>query len=114
MTVVAVWRHGASRSRMAPMVGYARRNFAVLTTVGAMVVTIMLIIFFGAWAVAASGDADLSSITNSAASGFAGSPYQPGAVPGAVESDTVPRLASATAVSETWWGKSFLVACPLH
>ena len=96
------------------MVGYARRNFAVLTTVGAMVVTIMLIIFFGAWAVAASGEADLSSITNSAASGFAGSPYQPGAVPGAVESDTVPRLASATAVSETWWGKSFLVACPLH
>ena len=103
------------------MVGYARRNVAVLTTVGAMVITIMLIIFFGAWAVASAGDADISSLANSAASGFAGSPYQPGSVPaqpgsvpGAVDSDAVPRLASATPVSETWWGKSFLVACPLH
>ncbi len=86
----------------------------MLTSVGAMVVTIMLIIFFGAWAVASAGDADLSSITNSATSGFAGAPYQPGAAPRAAESDTVPRLASATPVSETWWGRSFLVACPLH
>ncbi len=97
------------------MVGYAKRNFAVFTTVGAMVITLLLIVFFGAWAVASAGDADISSITNSATSGFAGSPYQPGAVPpGAADSDTVPRLASATPVSETWWGKSFLVACPLH
>ena len=64
------------------MVGYARRNFAILTTVGAMVVTLLLIVFFGAWAVASAGDADISSITNSATSGFAGAPYQPGAVPG--------------------------------
>jgi len=96
------------------MVGYARRNFAVLTTVGAMVVTIMLIIFFGAWAVASGGDADLASLANSAASGFAGSSYQPGSVPGAVDSDTVPRLASATPASDTWWGKALLGACPLH
>lgn len=96
------------------MVGYARRNFAVLTTVGAMVVTIMLIIFFGAWAVASGGDADLTSLANSAASGFAGSSYQPGSVPGAVDSDTVPRLASATPASDTWWGKALLGACPLH
>lgn len=97
-----------------PMVGYARRNFAVLTTVGAMVVTIMLIIFFGAWAVASAGDADLSSLANSAASGFAGSSYQPDSVPGAADSDNVPRLASATPASDTWWGKALLGACPLH
>ena len=79
-----------------------------------MVITLMLIIFFGAWAVASSGDADLSSLANTATSGFSGTPYQSGSVPGAVDSDSVPRLASATPVSETWWGKSFLFACPLH
>ena len=96
------------------MVGYARRNFALLTSVGAMVVTVMLFIFFGAWAVASAGDADISSLANTATAGFAGTSYQSASVPAAVESDTVPRLASATPVSETWWGKSFLFACPLH
>ena len=96
------------------MVGYAGRNAAMLISIGAMVVTLMLIIFFGAWAVASAGDADISSITSSATTGFAGAPYQPGLVPGAADADTVPRLASATPVSETWWGKTFLVACPLH
>lgn len=96
------------------MVAYAKRNFAVLTTVGAMVVTILLIIFFGAWAVAAAGDADISSLANSAASGFAGSSYQSKSVPGAVDSDAVPRLASATPASDIWWGKALLGACPLH
>ena len=96
------------------MVGYARRNFALLTSVGAMVVTILLIIFFGAWAVAASGDAGFTSLANSATSGFAGSPYQSGSVPAGADPDTVPRLASATPASETWWGKALLGACPLH
>ncbi len=96
------------------MVGYARRNFALLTSVGAMVVTIVLIIFFGAWAVAASGDAGFASLANSATSGFAGSPYQSGSVPAGADPDTVPRLASATPASETWWGKALLGACPLH
>ena len=96
------------------MVRYARRNFAILTSIGAMVVTLMLIIFLGAWAVSAAGDADLSSLADTATAGFTGIPYQPGSVPGAVDSDSVPRLASANPVSETWWGKSFLVACPLH
>ena len=96
------------------MVGYVRRNFAVLTTVGAMVVTLLLIIFFGAWAVAASGDADISSLANAATSGFAGAPHQSAAASGAVDADSVPRLASATAASDTWWGKALLGACPLH
>ena len=96
------------------MVRYVRRNVAILTSLGAMVVTVMLIIFFGAWAVAASGDAGVSSFASTATAGFSGAPYQPESVPGAVDSDSVPRLASADPVSETWWGKTFLVACPLH
>ena len=76
------------------MVAYARRNVAMLTSVGAMVVTILLIIFFGAWAVAASSQGDGSS--------------------GASDPDAIPRLASASAAADTWWGKAFLVACPLH
>ena len=86
----------------------------MLTSIGAMVATILLIIFLGAWAISAAGDADLSSLANTATAGFAGTTYEPGSVPAASDTDSVPRLASATPVSETWWGKSFLVACPLH
>ena len=119
LPIHALLRIGAAATagvQYPPMVGYARRNFAVLTTVGAMVVTIMLIIFFGAWAVASAGDANLSSLANSAASGFAGNPpTSPGSVPGAVDLRcNVPRLASATPASDTWWGKALLGACPLH
>ena len=96
------------------MVGYARRNAAILTSVAAMVVTILLIIFFGAWAVAESSEAGIPSLAASAAAGFSGTTYQPGSAPSAADADTAPRLASATPASETWWGKSFLVACPLH
>ncbi len=95
------------------MVGYARRNFALLTSVGAMVVTIMLIIFFGAWAVAASDGSDFSSLADTATAGFAGTSYQSASVT-AAEPDTAPRLASASPASETWWGKALLGACPLH
>ena len=79
-----------------------------------MVITLLLIIFFGAWAVASAGDADLSALANSATSGFAGSSYQSTSVSGAVDPDTAPRLASATPASDTWWGKALLGACPLH
>ena len=83
----------------------------MLTSIGAMVATVLLIIFLGAWAVSAAGDSDFSSLANTATAGFAGTPYESGSVP---DADSVPRLASATPVSETWWGKTFLVACPLH
>lgn len=89
------------------MLAYARRNVVMVTSVGAMVVSILLIIFFGAWAVSAGSDTDVGSLAASATSGFAGAPYQPG---------SAPRLASAGSASaaDTWWGKAFLVACPLH
>ena len=86
----------------------------MLTSIGAMVATVLLIIFLGAWAVSAAGDSDFSSLANTATAGFAGTPYDSGTAPAVSDADSVPRLASATPVSETWWGKSFLVACPLH
>ena len=109
------------------MVAYAMRNVAVITSVGAMLVTVLLIIFFGAWAVSASAEGDLSGALSSVTVGFSGQPLadsqqpgQPGAaayaaVPGA---DNVPRLASGPAAgdapADTWWGKALLGACPLH
>ena len=104
------------------MVAYAKRNAAILTSVGAMVVCLLLIIFFGAWAVSAGGGTDLDVLVSGAASGFSGSispqsvASEGSAAP--ADGDTVPRLATAAASSggaaETWWGKAFLVACPLH
>ena len=109
------------------MVAYAVRNVAVITSVGAMVVTVLLIIFFGAWAVSASADGDLSGVLSSATTGFSGQPLadaqqpgQPGATAYAAVSgtDNVPRLASGPAAgdtpADTWWGKALLGACPLH
>lgn len=92
----------------------------MLTSIGAMVACLLLIIFFGAWAVSASGDADLEGLLSGAASGFSGSasPQFVGSKTGAVEveGDTAPRLASASSGSaaDTWWGKALLGACPLH
>lgn len=96
------------------MVGYAKRNVAMLTSVGAMVLAILLIIFFGAWAVAESSEGGFDNFAASATSGFVGAQYQPESAPTVPDGDTAPRLASANPVSETWWGKSLLFACPLH
>ena len=85
----------------------------MLTSVGAMVVTILLIIFFGAWAVAASSEADVGNALQGAITGFSGTAPQPAASV-VSDPDAVPRLASANVAAETWWGKAFLVACPLH
>ena len=109
------------------MVAYAMRNAAIITSIGAMLVTVLLIIFFGAWAVSASGDGDLSGVLSSAAVGFSGQPPadsqqpgEPGTTTYAAVSDanSVPRLASnpaaGNAPADTWWGKALLGACPLH
>ena len=87
-----------------------------------MVVTVLLIIFFGAWVVSASSEADLSGVLSSATVGFSGSvPSQASestAPPSPSSAYNVPRLASDPASggtpADTWWGKAFLGACPLH
>ena len=104
------------------MVPYARRNAAIVTSVGAMVATVMLIIFFGAWAVSASGEADFTGVLAGATAGFSGtvSPQSVQSVPTRATGDpnNVPRLATdesgGATVADTWWGKAFLGACPLH
>ena len=109
------------------MVAYAMRNVAIITSVGAMLVTVLLIIFFGAWAVSASAEGDLSGVLSSATVGFSGQPLagsqqpgQPGTTAYAAVSgnENVPRLAgnpaAGNAPADTWWGKALLGACPLH
>ena len=80
--------------------------FAVLAVV------LALIIFFGAWAVSvdASNQRTLAFGLPGTTPTLSGGnlreensgPYQ------------VARLASAVENSDTWWGKAFLKACPLH
>lgn len=106
------------------MVAYAKRNAAFATSIGAMIVSVLLIIFFGAWAVSASSEGDLSAVLSSATTGFSGQPLadspHSGSSAYASVSDTenVPRLASnpaaGSAPADTWWGKALLGACPLH
>lgn len=115
------------------MVAYAKRNVAMLTTVGAMVVAVLLIIFFGAWAVSdGSRAADAGTLLSGATAGFSGAtlatplPQSASSYPADADADavTAPRLAtapdgsvadgSAANPADTWWGKAFLAACPLH
>ena len=109
------------------MLDYAKRNIAIVTSVGAMALSVLLIIFFGAWAVSASGDAGVQSLLSGATAGFSGDPLTaanantPSDAAAGIDpanGDTAPRLASATtgnrAAADTWWGKAFLTACPLH
>ena len=90
------------------------------TSIGAMVASIMLLIFFGAWAVSASSDTDVAGVLSGATAGFAGgvsTQSVPAASTSAAPSDNVPRLASAangSAPADKWWGKALLGACPLH
>ena len=104
------------------MIAYAKRNAAIATSVGAILASILLMIFFGAWAVSASGDAGLEGVLSGAAAGFAGAATPQSALPSATDAmndpNGVPRLASNTQAGETpadtWWGKALLGACPLH
>lgn len=94
----------------------------MVTSIGAMLITVLLIIFFGAWAVSASSEGNLSGVLSSATVGFSGQVSQQSVSTGAAMSstdvDNVPRLASAasagSAPADTWWGKALLGACPLH
>ena len=82
-----------------------------------IVVTLTLIIFFGAWAVAS--DAEGRELTF----GFSGATVQESDVSGAggegqasnaFGSGAIGGDPSGEALSDTWWGQGFLKACPLH
>ena len=82
----------------------------------AVVVTLALLIFFGAWAVSVDGesrDRALAIALPGGATDFAGipekkaedAPFDPNAYFGGQEN---------TAAADTWWGNALLKACPLH
>lgn len=99
------------------MIGRAGRNIAILTSVGAMAASILLIIFFGAWAVSASDDGGVAGLLSGATAGFTGSIAAGNPNPDAdTDTNTAPRLATARdgRPADTWWGKALLGACPLH
>ena len=85
-----------------------------ISFVVAVVLTLALFVFFGAWAV--SADSDSHNRTLSLA--FAG----PSAT--LLSDDTADPSSGGQALglpsaregstADTWWGKSFLTACPLH
>ena len=80
----------------------------------AVILTLALFIFFGAWAVAA----DSESHNRTLSLAFAG----PGAIllaESEANNQSVNPLQNPDATTgggsaDTWWGKSFLTACPLH
>ena len=107
------------------MAAYAKRNIAMLTTIGAMAAGLLLIIFFGAWAVSAGSAGDAVGLLSGATAGFTGEALLPasGATGvgvdggGDLEADMAPRLATAPGgdrPADTWWGQALLAACPLH
>ena len=73
--------------------------------------TVFLIIFFGAWAVSA----DVDEQDRKLSFGFAnrGANTDASALNTAQKSPA-PGEAGGGSTGDTWWGKAFLTACPLH
>ena len=95
----------------------------MLTTIGAMAAGLLLLIFFGAWAVSAGSAGDAAGLLSGATAGFTGDALLPasgaagGGFDGGVDADMAPRLATAPGgdrPADTWWGQALLAACPLH
>ena len=82
-----------------------------------MAASVLLIIFFGAWAVSASDNGGVEGLLSGATAGFTGS-VAAGNPNANTDPDTAPRLATARDANggpaATWWGKALLGACPLH
>ena len=105
----------------------------MLTTIGAMAAGLLLLIFFGAWAVSAGSADNAAGLLSGATAGFTGEALLPASGAGAggsgsgsfdggvdgggVDADMAPRLATAPGgdgPADTWWGQALLAACPLH
>ncbi|HJN87800.1 MAG: hypothetical protein QF714_05685 [Dehalococcoidia bacterium] len=73
--------------------------------------TVFLIIFFGAWAVSA----DVDEQDRKLSFGFANRGASTDASPlDSAQSSPTPVEAGEDSTGDTWWGKAFLTACPLH
>ena len=99
----------------------------MLTTIGAMAAGLLLLIFFGAWAVSAGSADNAAGLLSGATAGFTGDALLPASGAGAggggidggggVDGDMAPRLATTPGggrPADTWWGQALLAACPLH
>ena len=88
--------------------------------VAVIVVTVALIIFFGAWAVASDAEGreltfgfSSSTLEDSGATNAEGG--DPAASSGQAAFGVAPiGETSDEGLSDTWWGQGFLKACPLH
>jgi hypothetical protein len=88
------------------------KRFPVPATFLAVVTaTVLLIIFFGAWAVSADVEGQDRELSFGFANG--GASTDASALSTAQNSPT-PGEAGAGSTGDTWWGKAFLTACPLH
>ena len=84
----------------------------------AVVMTLALFIFFGAWAVSADSEAYQRTLSFAVVGpGAALLAESDAGTPGSTISGTNRAQAGANQPgnnADTWWGKSFLRACPLH
>ena len=85
-----------------------------------VVLTLALIIFFGAWAVASDAEGrELTFGFSSATLEDSGAANSEGDSPSINSGQSAFGVAtigetSDEALSDTWWGQGFLKACPLH
>ena len=80
----------------------------------AVILTLALFVFFGAWAISADSDSHNRTLTLAFAGPSAtllseGIADPPSGAQAYRLGSTVDR-----STADTWWGKSFLTACPLH
>jgi hypothetical protein len=76
-----------------------------------VVATIALIIFFGAWAVSADVEGHDRELSFSFANRGAGIDASARST---TQNSPAPGEAIEGSTGDTWWGKAFLTACPLH
>ena len=79
--------------------------------------TIGLIIFFGAWAVSVDAeehDRAFSFAFPGSGSNLDITPLSPSRATQETQQRAPWELESSESKADTWWGKAFLTACPLH
>ena len=83
--------------------------------VAVVVMTVALIIFFGAWAVASDAEGrELSFGLTTATQQDSETANSEGGEQGRAAFGVAPIGETDTGAADTWWGQGFLKACPLH
>ena len=108
------WTIGEDETSMAVNVDTKKGLPVPISFAVAVVLVLALFIFFGAWAV--SADSESHNRTLSLAFAGPGAILQAEAEANNQSTNNLQGLDAATGggSADTWWGKSFLTACPLH